>query len=262
MTIFRPTVGAQSPQWFMSSRANALPRVRLFCLPYAGGGATTFRRWQSALPPDIEVCPVLLPGRERRFRERPFCRIGPLLESLAAAIAPSLDRPYALFGHSMGAVIAFELARMIAPKPAASPLVHVFVSGRGAPHLPPKESILHHLPDDKFIAELRRLSGTPEALLDDPEVMRLMLSMLRADFELIETYVYQRGPSLLCGISAFGGQDDATVDEDMLQSWRSYTGGSFRLRMMPGDHFFINPAPDQLLRAVRDDLLVALRAWA
>jgi medium-chain acyl-[acyl-carrier-protein] hydrolase len=231
----------------------------LFTFPYAGGGAGTYRQWQSAMPEDIEVCPVHLPGRERRFRETPFVRVEPLIESFAAAMLPWLDRPFALFGHSMGAIIAYELARLLAPRPAASLLLRVFLSARAAPHLPSTEPILHNLPDDEFIAELRQLKGTPEALLDDREAMRVMMPLVRADFQLTETYVHRPGPPLRCGLSVFGGRDDVWVDEGMLQDWRAYTDGPFRLRMMQGDHFYINDAPDALLSAIRDDLLHAMR---
>src|SRR5262245_17824866 len=114
--------------WFASAPTRARGRVQLFCLPYAGGGTATYRHWPSSLPKDIDVCPVFLPGRERRFLEPAFCRIGPLVESLAAAMAPAMDRPFALFGHSMGALIAFELARYVAPTSAGARLVHLFLS--------------------------------------------------------------------------------------------------------------------------------------
>lgn len=236
-------------------RPNPEARLRLFCFPFAGGNAALFRGWPALLPANVEVAAVQLPGRATRFREPPFQRMEPLVEALCEALLPALDRPFAFFGHSMGALVAFELTRRL--RQLASARVQpalLFVSGRGAPQLPSRIPALHALPEPQFSAELRRLEGTPAAILDHAEMMALLTPMLRADFAVCETYVYRHEPRLTCPVSAFGGLDDATVPAEDLDAWREQTDAGFRLRQLPGKHFFVTSAAEQLLRALADDL--------
>jgi medium-chain acyl-[acyl-carrier-protein] hydrolase len=170
--------------------------------------------------------------------ERPFTRLSPLVEALAQALAPLLDRPFAFFGHSLGALVSFELARQIRRQYGVHP-VRLFVSAGRAPQIPHRVPPIHTLPDKEFLVELRRLNGTPSELLDHEELMDIMLPLLRADFALYETYVYLTEPPLSCPISAFGGLQDHRVSKSDLEAWRAQTSGSFSLRMFPGDHFFL-----------------------
>src|SRR5262245_53644991 len=163
---------AATDRWFPSLRPGSDADVRLFCFPYAGGGASVYRGWAGCLPGSVDVCPVQLPGREARFREPPFARIGPLVEALAASIRPWLDRPFAFFGHSMGALIAFELSRRLQHEHGLQP-VRLFVSGCAAPQVQTEREAIHALPADQFRQELRRLNGTPAAVLEDDELMEL-----------------------------------------------------------------------------------------
>jgi medium-chain acyl-[acyl-carrier-protein] hydrolase len=241
--------------WFTSQRPNARARLRLFCFPYAGGGAAIYRLWPQSLPSDVEVCVAQLPGRGTRLREQPFTSLDALVEAAAEAIAPSLDKPFALFGHSMGAMISFELARRLReldqPQPA-----QLFISGRRAPQLPVNDPISYNLPEAELRTELLRLNGTPREVLEHPELMELMLPLLRADFSVVETYVYRPGVPLECPLTAFGGLRDSEVSRGQLEAWREQTASEFVLRMLPGDHFFLNDPQSQplLLSAIAKDL--------
>jgi phosphopantetheine--protein transferase-like protein len=240
--------------WVTCPRPNPQARLRLFCFPYAGGGTAIFRLWPASLP-NVEVCPIRLPGREARLREPPFTRLGPLVEALAKGIRPHLDKPFAFFGHSMGSLIAFELARHLRDRLGLSP-VHLFVSGRGGPQFM-AGLVLHTLPEQAFRDELRRLQGTPAEVLDNEELMTFFGPMLRADFAVVETYTYLPGPPLDCPLSAFGGLQDANWgDEEGVAGWREHTRGPFRLRMLPGHHFFVNTAAPLVLQAIAEDLSV------
>jgi len=164
------TMSLSSPStvWIQRPKPNPEARLRLFCFPYAGGGASAYRSWAAPLPDEIEVCAIQLPGRENRLREPLFTRLAPLVETLAGALEPSFDIPFAFFGHSMGALIAFELARFIRRRSQITP-VHFFASARLAPHVVDSASPAHRLPEATFVAQIRGLQGTSAAVLDDPE---------------------------------------------------------------------------------------------
>lgn len=244
----------QSSLWISRPKANPAAKIRLFCFPYAGGGALLYRPWVDTLPPDIEVCSVQLPGRENRLQEPPFDRLEPLLEVLAPAIAPYLDeKPFAFFGYSLGTLVSFELARRLQQQGGPMPR-HLFVAARRAPQIPSSEPPLYELSDADFMEELRRLKGTPEAVLDQAELMQLLLPLLRADFTINETYDYREAPPLSCPISAFGGMRDEDVSREDMDAWRVQTERGFTLRMIQGDHFFIHTARMVLLQSICRDL--------
>lgn len=239
--------------WLAGLRPNPRARLRLCCLPHAGGGASLYRRWADLLPQDVEVCPVQLPGREGRFREPAFTRMPALTQALAQALRPCLDRPFAIFGHSMGALVGFEVARLLRRHYGLEP-AHLFVSGHAAPQLPPDHVAIHALPDEAFRQELRRLNGTPQAVLDHTELMETLLPTLRADFAVCETYAYEAEAPLGCPITAFGGLQDGRVSRSGLDAWRAQTSAAFHARMLPGDHFFAHTAQPLLVEMVARDL--------
>jgi medium-chain acyl-[acyl-carrier-protein] hydrolase len=239
--------------WILYAKPRPLARLRLFCFPYAGGGATTFRAWQDALPPSVEVLPVQLPGRGRRMAEPAFTRTRSLARALAQALRPYFDKPFAFFGHSMGALISFELARELRREHQPGPL-QLFLSGRRAPQFPSTDAPTYDLPDAEFIEALRGLEGTPEEVLAQPELIQLMMPLLRADFELCETYAHEPEPPLACPISAYGGLQDAGVTREQLEGWREQTAGGFTLRMLPGGHFFVSTEEAALLRTLGQEL--------
>ncbi len=255
MSITLPT---SSQRWVMRPRPAPQARLRLFCFPYAGGGASIDRPWPAGLPADIEVLAVQLPGRESRLKDAPFTRLDAMIDSLVEALDPLLTPPFLFFGHSMGALISFELARRLRAYGRPGPL-HLFVSGRGAPQIPDPDPPIHQLPDPAFVERLRRLNGTPEEVFSNLDLFDLVMPLLRADFAVNETYVYTPGPPLDCPISAFGGDRDDKVTRQSLEAWQAQTSRACQLRMFSGDHFFLRSAQAELLQAVTHDLSLISR---
>jgi medium-chain acyl-[acyl-carrier-protein] hydrolase len=240
--------------WIAFRKPNPQARLRLFCFPYAGAGASIFRTWSDGLAADVEVCPVQIPGRGTRIMETPFTQLAPLVEALAQAIDPLLDKPFAFFGHSLGALVGFELARQLRRQSGVRP-VRLFVSADRAPQLSQRDRPIHVLPGGEFLRELRRLNGIPGKVLDEAELMQIMFPVLRADFAVYETYAYATEPPLDCPISAFGGLQDQRVSRGDLEAWRDQTNASFSLRMFPGDHFFWNTIQPLLLQVLSQELV-------
>ena len=237
---------ARSQPWIVTYRQAA--GIRLLCFPYAGGGPSVFRNWPQYLSPDIELSAVQLPGREARMTEAPIGELGRLVDELAEAIEPSLDRPVALFGHSIGGLIAFELAREMRRRYGIEP-VHLFVSGCPGPQVSDNDP-LYDLPEDEFLDRMRRFNGTPREVLEHSEMMQLVLPALRADFSLRDTYVHVKEPPLRCAISVFGGLEDIRVGTEQLGAWRAHTSESFHMCLFQGDHFFLRTAQTAVVESV------------
>lgn len=216
-----------------------------------------FRPWLNQLPAGVEICAIQCPGRGARMYEPHYRQMGALVPAIAEAILPLCDRPFAFFGHSLGALIAFELARHLRRTAAREPVLLV-ASGRRAPQLPSEQPPLYALPHDAFVEELRRLNGTPEEVLLNQELMEVLLPTLRADFELCDTYRFEAGEPLAAPITVYGGADDEDDTREKLEAWQSATSGPFQLRMFPGGHFFIHTAEPLLLRTLSADLQDAL----
>jgi surfactin synthase thioesterase subunit len=209
--------------------------------------------WQAALPADIEVCAVQLPGRGARFGERPFRDLPALIEALARALLPSIDRPFALFGHSLGGLIAFELARYLARRFAAQPR-HLFVSGCPAPQLRDPPRRVHELADAALIEVLKNYNGTPPEVLSDRELLELVLPTIRADFALSETYHYATGPRLNVPITALAGRGEDYRSPEQVSGWQRETTAAFGCHWFDGDHFFVTAQRDAVLRTLVDEL--------
>jgi medium-chain acyl-[acyl-carrier-protein] hydrolase len=238
--------------WITHPRSD-FAKLRLFCFPYAGGRASIFRSWSKKLTPYIEVCPIELPGRGNRLNESPFTRLEPLIQALAPTLLPYLDRPFTFFGHSMGGLISFELAHLIYRNYGLVPS-NLFISGRCAPQISASKPPIHDLPKPEFLDELRRLNGTPKAVLENTELMELLMPSLRADFTLLETYVYTYKPCLNCPITVLGGLQDSEVSCGDLEAWREETNANFSIQMFEGNHFFIHSAELPVLQFLSQEL--------
>jgi medium-chain acyl-[acyl-carrier-protein] hydrolase len=241
--------------WVLLRTVIPQARLNLICFPYAGGGAQLFNSWHGAFnaPGGIQVCAVQYPGRGSRVREPAFTNCDALVDALVPHLMPLLDRPFALFGHSMGAIIAFEVARRLQQQRGLRPQ-RLFVSGRRAPQIPLQEPPTYNLPDAEFTEELRRLNGTPVQVLEHPELMQLMIGIIRADFTLTQTYTFAPGPLLTCPMSVFGGLTDHDVTREYLEAWCELTSGACSLRMFDGDHFFTQTAEAAVLRVIKEQL--------
>jgi medium-chain acyl-[acyl-carrier-protein] hydrolase len=235
--------------WLAVPRPNPQARLRLFCFPYSGASASAYYRWADGLPAALEVCPVQLPGRGTRLSEPPYNRLDDMVPPVAEALLPYLDRPFALFGHSMGALLGFEVARHLRRHYDLLP-AKLVVSGHAGPQLPDRNPPLHALPEPEFRERLRELNGTPPEVLAHPELMQLLVPILRADFAASETYVYRAEEPLDCAIAAYGGLADPHVDRAELEAWQEQTTGPFSLRMLPGDHFYLNTHQALLLQSL------------
>lgn len=242
-----------SSNWTVVLRPVASPRARLLCFPHGGGIAEAFYAWSAALPRDIEVCALQLPGRGRRVLEASVVGIEQIVGPLWEAFQPLRGTPFAFFGHSLGALLAFEFARRLQTHDLSP--VHLFASGAAAPQLPDRDPPIHQLPDGEFIAEVRRrYAAMPDEILRSDELMKIVLPALRADFTIAETYRCADGPPLECPITAFGGDRDDSVAFYELAAWRSRTSGAFEMRMFPGGHFFVDSARASVLKHVAEDL--------
>jgi medium-chain acyl-[acyl-carrier-protein] hydrolase len=228
--------------------------IRLFCVPYAGGGPNVFRRWTAAAD-GLAVAAVRLPGRGDRPGERPRARLAELLPELATALRPHLDRPYALLGHSGGARIAFELIRYLRRTGGPEPLA-LFASGSRPPHRQ-RTGSLHELPDPALCEWLIGLGGMPRSLLQDVELQAAMLPSLRADLRLLADPPDPE-PPLACPVRVYVGRDDAEAPPAVADGWRHHTVGGFGLRVFPGGHFFLRSQYRRMLADVAEHLRAQL----
>lgn len=228
--------------------------LRLICFPYAGGGTAIYNAWLDAMPEQIEVCPIKLPGREDRLFDPPHTRLDELLAELAADIEAFVSAPFAFFGHSMGAMLAYELTRHLRRQQLPLP-AHLLVSAHRAPQLPDMRPHIYDLPDNQFIAHLSSMNGTPREVVEHRELMTMLLPALRADFTLCDTYTYVPDAPLQCPISALSGTDDAIANRQQMAPWREQTTASFKLHIFPGGHFFLNTLPQPVIQTVIQDLM-------
>jgi len=221
------------------------PTGRVLCLPFAGGGTAPFHVLRDALPPGVDLCPVALPGRERRLAEPAIDDLGALVDAMLPGILPAVRRtPYVIYGHSMGAWVAFELVRALRRLQRPLPR-HLFVAARRAPHLPAQRPALSHLPRQAFIDGVQeRYAAIPEQLLDKPAILDMFLPTLRADFQLLDGYRYVDQPPLEVPITALVGEDDEVVRARDVRGWREHTTEAFRFQRVAGGHFFLAEQAD------------------
>ena len=243
-----------TPWLICPSQASASRRLRLYCFPYSGGNAVSFVPWQREIDPAIELCAVQLPGRGARFREPPCTSFSGLIVQLAQVLAGQNAMPFAFYGHSLGALIAFELARYCRDQGMPMPQ-HLIVSGCNAPPLREKSKRLHELPDEELIARLREYNGTPAEILENRELMRLLLPAIRADFALGADYCYQAAAPLSIPLTALSGRRDEHVDVGEIRRWKEQTDMVYHEHWFGGDHFFIHEERQAVLDCISAELL-------
>lgn len=246
-----------SNHWFICPRANPEAEIRLFLFPYAGAGPTAFNQWMSGFPDHVEIYIAHYPARGSRHHEHPIKQINTLAERFSQAIQPLVDKPFALLGHSLGGLVAFELAKQLRQQDLPKPQI-LFVSGCGAPHLPDPNPPIHGTSDSEFIQSLKELHGIPSELQDEPEALQFLLPILRADFEAVANYQCQPVASpLQIPILAFAGLDDPRVARERVEAWALHTDAGFRSYYCPGDHFFIHTCREAVIANVVSELISA-----
>lgn len=245
-----------SPAWLTCPRPVEDPAVRLFCFPYAGGSAQIYKPWVSLLPANVEIHAAQLPGRAGRLGDRPVDTMDEVLAPLLDAVEPLTDVPFAFYGHSMGSLLAFELARKMEEEIRLQP-THLFVAARRAPHLESRNRTLHEQPSEKVREFLRTLHAVPVEVLDNDELMELLLPALRADLKLDGLYEYTPGRGVSCPVIAFTGVSDPYVLSDEIAGWAVHAGGGFELVQLVGDHFFMDHPVHRvpLLRRLQSELM-------
>lgn len=245
--------------WLRRLKPQPQAQRRLFCFHFAGGSASLYRTWPAVLAPrlpDVELCAVQLPGRENRLREAPFTQVEPLITALLDALGPELDRPFALFGHSMGAIIAYELAQTLKRNGGPQPS-QLLISGRRSPTLPDPLPPLHHLPTDEMLQAIgRRYGNLPAVLLQDAELKAIYAPLLQADFSIVENYQPSTLEPLPCPLSVFGGVADPIATAAELAAWRPLTQSHFALQLFPGGHFYLQEESGPLLEQIAVTLSV------
>ncbi len=234
-------------------RKNKNPRLRLFCFPYSGANASLYYPWADVLPEAIEVCSLQYPGHGNRVAEPLTNRLSELVEQTISVLKPEINFPYAFFGHSLGALLVFELTRQLQSSGERLPDI-LIVSGHGAPQLPDRNPTLHILSDGDFMDKIVSLGGMDAGVVENRELMDLILPALKTDFEVCETYKFKPGLKLNCPISAYGGLEDPYVTRDELAAWEQQTCRQFLVRMFPGNHFYLNSSRHLLLQTIAREL--------
>jgi medium-chain acyl-[acyl-carrier-protein] hydrolase len=243
------------PKWLIATPVRHSAQIRLFCFPYAGGTASSYRTLGQLIPDSVELMAIQLPGRDERICEPPETSLANIVGSIVKEVTPYLDKPYATFGHSLGTILGYEVVKELANRRLPMPQ-HMVMSARGAPHAVQNQNQRRYLlPDDQFIEELRKLEGSPPELLQNRELMQLLLPSLRADFYLAESYASTDRWRVPCSMSVYGGTADFAVTRRDLEEWQAYSADMIKLRIFPGGHFFINSCRDLFAQVLIQDIL-------
>lgn len=240
-------------KWIVVPNPRPAAKIILLCFPFAGGSSNSFRSWAGILPPSVELWAIELPGHGSRLSEPLVENIEDLIVPLSEGIVGSLEKPFAIFGHSMGALLGFEVALYL-QNHFQKIAEHVFLSGHGAPGTPRHEPEIHHLPKPQFLAKIKEYNGTPQEVLENEELMDLMFPILKADFKLCETYRHNNSGKLQAPITALGGIQDPSITRQDMEQWAQFTSSSFNVRFFPGDHFYLLHHKINLLKAILTDI--------
>lgn len=243
----------KSDPWIVRMERRCAPTLRLFCFPFAGSGASIYVPWMKQIPQEVEVCSVQPPGREGRIRERAFNQLRPLASAIAKALAPYVQIPFVMFGHSMGATTAFEVTHFLEKAGLCLPKL-LIVSGCPAPQLPCPGPVLSRLSDAELTEVLANKGNTAPQLLRDREFMAMVLPTIRADLEAVETYKYEQYMPLQCPIVTIGGSLDRDVSVEQLDAWREQSKGKFSRCMVTGDHLFLLSSQREVIHIVLENL--------
>lgn len=248
--------------WLTFPRPNREAHFRLFCFPYSGAGTSIFYTWPKILAPlsQVELGLIQYPGRESRLAEPCITRLPLLVEKIAENIQPYLDKPFAFYGHSLGGLVSYELTRFLRRNGRPQPF-HLFISSHAAPHLKDIEPAMYDLPDTEFKMRLEKLSGMKKEVLQNDELMQIVLPILRADFEICDTYTHHEENPLDCPISVYGGLQDQEVPNDSLKAWQTLTHSKFIMRMFPGNHFFLNEERQLLIETIARELIADFKSF-
>ncbi|MFH8568044.1 thioesterase II family protein [Streptomyces sp. NPDC017993] len=239
--------------WLKWYRPVLAPRLRLICLPYAGGTAGAFHSWADRLPANVELVAVQYPGRQDRFQEPCVEEMAPLADHIAQELAPYCDRPFALFGHSMGAAVGYEVALRLEARYGARPQ-HLFVSGHASPLLPRGHRDVHLRDEESMLEWFGELGAMDPAVLADKELRPLVVPSLRADLRLIETYRPAPHRPVSAPLTSYVGDADPGVDPDDAAAWSELTSGEFSFRVFPGGHFYLSDQETELLADITERL--------
>lgn len=237
-------------EWFQVFHPNPTAKLRLICIPYAGGNASMFNSWAKGLPSDIEVISIQLPGRGMRFSTPSYDDMNLLIDGLMKEIPDILNLPYVLFGHSLGSRIGFEIIKRLNAAELKLPL-HFIASGSRGPQVEMNEKPIHSLPTEEFLKELKKMNGTSDELLHNSELMNVLMPMLRADFKISETHVSTENTCFNIPLSIFGGADDTKIDLNSLNRWKELFTSLSEITIFPGGHFFIDSHTSQVLLKVK-----------
>lgn len=241
-------------RWWIRTDPTGEVKRRLFLFPFAGGSAGVYHGWNAQLPPGTATAALQMPGRENRLHDPAARSMAEAVAQIVASIEPLLDEPAFFFGYSLGGLMAFETALELRRRNLPLPL-QMFLAASAAPQCNHgRERPIHRLPDDELIEEIRRVGGTPEFVLRNPEIMNIITPMIRADFEVLETYQGAVGSPLSMPIVAYGGLQDTEVAPEQLAEWSAQTSSSFRMKFFEGDHFFLRTATAELLTDVSREM--------
>lgn len=241
--------------WFPYNHSTNSSNLRLFCFGHSGSAASIFRNWQPQFSPCIEIWPLQLPGRETSFSEPLITSLNVLIDKLYPNILPLMEAPFAMFGHSLGALIAFELARKIENSPVKANLRKLFVSACSAPSVLTNESSIHSLPDEAFLETLIHYGAMHPQLLENKDALKVLLPRIRADFSVFETYRYSPVPPLETPIVALAGQHDTVICEENITAWKNHAKESFSFYSFSGGHFYPQTNLQDLCHMINQHLI-------
>jgi medium-chain acyl-[acyl-carrier-protein] hydrolase len=248
------TMNVRKSPWIVQSAPRANASLRLFCLPHAGAGSVIYREWHTDFPESVDVCAIEPPGRLARRKDPSIVDATEFAEALATALEPYLDLPFAFFGYSLGALMAFECARVLRRRRKLEPSTLMFAAHK-APHMPYRQPSIRREPKVPFVRELERRYGPLEPVIKaDPEMLDMIIDIMRGDLGMIEAYSYRDEQPFACPILALGGKQDVSMIPEELDGWRAQTTSAFRAEWLPGGHFFLRSHGPQLRALVRDEL--------